>query len=77
MLLLLALLFRVLHLSLPSGIESGVSMIAEAYSPVVLAILGVQMMNVKTERLDRTTQTTFWTGMGIRLIVAPSSLYFV
>ena len=68
---LLALLFRILHLSLPNGIESGVSMIAEAYSPVVLAILGVQMMNVKTEKLDRTTQTTFWTGMGIRLIVAP------
>lgn len=68
---LLALLFRILHLSLPSGIESGVTMIAEAYSPVVLAILGAQMMNVQNEKLDRTTQTTFWTGMGIRLIVAP------
>ncbi|MCQ6274958.1 AEC family transporter [Bacillus sp. V3B] len=68
---LLALLFRSLHLSLPIGIASGVSMIAEAYSPVVLAILGVQMMNVKTEKLDRTTQTTFWTGMGIRLLVSP------
>jgi malate permease and related proteins len=71
---LLALLFRILHISLPSGIDSGVTMIAEAYSPVVLAILGAQMMNVQTEKLDRTikiTQTTFWTGMGIRFIIAP------
>ena len=68
---LLALLFRTFHLSLPSGIASGVSMIAQAYSPVVLAILGVQMMNVETDKLERKTQTTFWTGMGIRLLIAP------
>lgn len=68
---LLALLLRSLHVSLPGGIASGVSMIAEAYSPIVLAILGAQMMNVKTDKLERQTQTTFWTGMGIRLLVAP------
>jgi malate permease and related proteins len=68
---ILAILFRTFHLSLPSGIESGVSMIAEAYSPIVLAILGAQMMSVKTEKLDRATRTTFWAGMGMRLLVAP------
>ncbi|MBB6444306.1 AEC family transporter [Bacillus benzoevorans] len=68
---ILALGFRLLQLSVPSGLESGLSMIAEAYSPVVLAILGVQMMNVKTEKLNHTTETTFWAGMGIRLLLAP------
>jgi malate permease and related proteins len=68
---LFALLFRSFDLSLPSGIASGFSMIAEAYSPVVLAILGVQMMNVKTDKLDSKTQTAFWTGLGIRVLVAP------
>nr|WP_295975253.1 AEC family transporter [uncultured Bacillus sp.] len=68
---LLALMFRILHLSVPGGLSSGLSMIAEAYSPVVLAILGVQMMNVKTEKLARAAQTTLWTGMAIRLFIAP------
>jgi predicted permease len=68
---ILALLLRFLHLSVPSGLESGLSMIAKAYSPVVLAILGVQMTNVKTEKLNRATETTFWAGMGIRLLIAP------
>jgi malate permease and related proteins len=68
---ILALLLRTFDLSLPSGIASGISMIANSYSPIVLAILGIQMTNVKTERLERTTQTTFWTGMTMRLLVAP------
>ena len=68
---LFALLFRSFDLSLPSGIASGFSMIAEAYSPIVLAILGVQMMNVKTDKLEPKTQTAFWTGLGIRVLVSP------
>ncbi|WP_428908177.1 AEC family transporter [Niallia sp. Krafla_26] len=66
-----AILLRSLGGELPSGIASGVSMIANAYSPIVLAILGIQMMNVKTVKLERSTRTTFWTGMGMRLLIAP------
>ena len=68
---MLAIIFRSFHLSMPSGIDTGLSMIAEAYSPIVLAILGAQMVNVKTEKLERKTQTMFWTGMGVRFLVAP------
>ena len=68
---ILALLFRTFDLTLPSGIASGISMIADSYSPIVLAILGIQMTNVKTDKLERTTQTAFWTGMGMRLLIAP------
>lgn len=66
-----AVLLRSVGTELPSGISSGISMIANAYSPVVLAILGIQMMNVKTVKLERSTITTFWAGMGMRLLVAP------
>ena len=68
---ILAFLFRTFDLTLPSGIASGISMIADSYSPIVLAILGIQMTNVKTDKLERITQTAFWTGMGMRLLVAP------
>ena len=68
---ILALLFRTFDLTLPSGIASGISIIADSYSPIVLAILGIQMTNVKTDKLERITQTAFWTGMGMRLLVAP------
>lgn len=68
---LLALFFRTFDLPLPNGIASGFSMVADAYSPIVLAILGAQMMNVETGKLERETQTTFWTGMILRMIAAP------
>jgi len=68
---ILALVLRSLDLSLPNGVEKGVSMVAAAYSPIVLTILGAQMMNVKLSKLERKLQTTFWTGMVIRLILSP------
>ena len=46
-------------------------MIAQAYSPVVLVILGVQMTKVKSERLDKNTNTAYWSGMAIRLLIGP------
>ncbi|KAA9026946.1 AEC family transporter [Niallia endozanthoxylica] len=67
----LAFLLRIFDIPIPSGIASGFSMIADAYSPIVLAILGAQMMNVKTEKLDRKTHTAYWTGMGMRMLIAP------
>ncbi|WP_338469597.1 AEC family transporter [Niallia sp. XMNu-256] len=68
---MIALILRSLDTSLPIGIVSGISMIADSYSPIVLAILGIQMMNVKTDQLDRGSQKAFWTGMGMRLLIAP------
>ena len=73
---LLALGLRSFHLSLPSGIAKGVSMIALAYSPIVLAILGAQMVSVKISKLEWKSQAAFWTGMAIRLLVSRSSPYY-
>ncbi|ULT59464.1 AEC family transporter [Neobacillus drentensis] len=68
---ILAFVLRTFHLSLPVDIAKGVSMVADAYSPVVLAILGVQMVNVKIARNKEKFETAFWTGMAVRLFVSP------
>ncbi len=44
---ILAFLLRALGLQLPHELATGVSMVAGAYSPVVLAILGAQMVKVR------------------------------
>lgn len=66
---LFALLLRSLQIQLPEPVDTGVSMISAAYSPIVLAILGMQMINVKTSSIKK--HVTFWAGMGIRMIFAP------
>lgn len=68
---LLAVLLRVLNLNLPGGIEEGINMISQAYSPIVLAILGAQMASVKNSNLELESQTTFWSGMICRLLLSP------
>ncbi|MDR7079430.1 putative permease [Neobacillus niacini] len=68
---LLAIVLRTFDLALPGGLSTGVSMIADSYPPIVLAILGAQMANVKTESITRNTRITFWTGMSMRLLIAP------
>ncbi|WP_223596124.1 AEC family transporter [Neobacillus bataviensis] len=68
---LLAFLLQSLNLSLPGGIAKGVSMIAGAYSPVVMVILGVQMVNVKIAKLEWKSEASFWTGMAVRMLVSP------
>jgi malate permease and related proteins len=69
--MLLAMVLRTFDLTVPGGLSAGISMIAEAYPPIVLAVLGAQMANVKTEGITRNTRITFWTGMGMRLLIAP------
>lgn len=64
-------LLRAFDLQLPEGVARGVAMIAAAYSPVVLAILGAQMVSVKNEALERSVQATFWTGMVVRMVLSP------
>lgn len=68
---ILALLLRALGLHMPHEIASGVSMVAGAYSPVVLAILGAQMVRVQTADVVRNVQLAFWTGLSVRLLLAP------
>jgi predicted permease len=68
---LLAIVLRTFDLTLPGGLSTGVSMIADSYPPIVLAVLGAQMANVKTENISRNIRVTFWSGMGMRLLIAP------
>lgn len=68
---LLALLLRGLGLQLPQELASGVSMVAGAYSPVVLAILGAQMVRVQAGHTERNVQLAFWTGLSVRLLLSP------
>ncbi|MEK3863324.1 AEC family transporter [Paenibacillus sp. FSL H7-0716] len=72
---LLALLLRIFGLHLPTEVATGVALVAGGYSPVVLAILGAQMVKVRTMPSARKGQSTFWTGMSIRLILAPLVAY--
>ncbi|MFS0725629.1 AEC family transporter [Paenibacillus sp. 1P07SE] len=58
-------------LQLPSGLESGIAMAAAAYSPVVMVVLGVQMMNVSKVKLDPEVVKGFWAGMSARLLLSP------
>lgn len=72
---ILALVLRTFDLHLPSEIATGVSMVAGGYSPVVLAILGAQMVKVRTMKSEAKTQSAFWTGMTVRLALAPLVAY--
>ncbi|ALS22956.1 MULTISPECIES: AEC family transporter [Paenibacillus] len=74
---MLAVALRTLDVDLPAGIEKGVSLVAAAYSPVVLVILGAQMVSVKSAEMDAKLQTPFWMGMTVRLLVAPVVACFV
>ncbi|MBP1154995.1 MULTISPECIES: AEC family transporter [unclassified Paenibacillus] len=74
---LLAIVLRALDLHLPAGIEQGVSLAAAAYSPVVLVILGAQMVSVNNSELEPKAQTAFWTGLVVRLCAAPVIACFV
>lgn len=68
---ILAFLLRAFGLHMPHEVASGVSMVAGAYSPVVLAVLGAQMVKVQTVRTARNVQLAFWTGITVRLLLAP------
>lgn len=68
---LIAISLRLFDLQFPHSVKQGVSMVASAYSPIVLAILGAQMASVKINGLKREGQLAFLTGLFIRLIVSP------
>lgn len=68
---ILAVALRTLGGHLPAGLETGVEMVAKAYSPVVLAILGAQMMGVQNSKLEKGLEKAFWSGMAIRTLLSP------
>jgi hypothetical protein len=67
----LAILLRAFHWSLPGGIAEGISMAAAAYSPVVLAILGAQMISVTGTAMTGSLRKSFWAGLAVRMVLAP------
>lgn len=68
---IVAIVLRSFELHLPISVEKGVSMIAEAYSPIVLTILGAQMVKVKVSELDEKIRTAFGTGLFVRFLLSP------
>ncbi|WP_046228373.1 AEC family transporter [Paenibacillus dauci] len=71
----IAMLLRLSGWALPSTLDQGFAMLAAAYSPVALVVLGAQMINVGSRNAeaaaDRPAQRAFWAGMTIRLAAAP------
>lgn len=72
---ILAILMRTFNLHFPAGIEKGIVMVSDAYSPIVLTILGVQMARVENSQLERGVQRAFWSGMTVRLLLSPLIAY--
>ncbi|MFP4976465.1 AEC family transporter [Paenibacillus sp. CN-4] len=68
---LLAIGLRMGGWALPEDVALGVSMAADAYSPVVLAVLGAQMVKVGQRKGEAAADPAFWTGMAVRLLLAP------
>lgn len=68
----LAVLMRMVDASLPSGLETGISMLSAAYAPLALVILGAQMMGVRDSSDGLTvSRRGLWSGMIMRMAVAP------
>ncbi|QWU16089.1 hypothetical protein SAMN04487895_102341 [Paenibacillus sophorae] len=68
---ILAILLKVFDLHLPDDVDKGITMAAGAYSPVVLAILGAQMMKVGNMPSKKGEMPVFWTGMVMRMLIGP------
>ncbi|MGE5701311.1 MAG: AEC family transporter [Clostridia bacterium] len=68
---ILALFLHVFDLHFHAGIEKGIALVAGAYSPVVLMILGAQMVKVKGASTEQPVRNGFWLGMTVRLLLAP------
>lgn len=67
----LAVLLRLTDFSLPSPIWTGVNLLSDAYSPLVLVILGAQMIGAAPGEWQPNLQKAFRAGLALRLAVAP------
>jgi predicted permease len=72
-----ALALRLGGLALPAELMKGISMLSQAYSPLVLILLGAQMAGVRTERADRAMRSAFGAGLVLRMIAAPLLAYAI
>ncbi|MGD9941080.1 MAG: AEC family transporter [Clostridia bacterium] len=72
-----ALALRGAGIAVHPGIMKGITMVAQAYSPMVLLILGAQMASVRTEVLETTAKRAFWTGISVRMVLAPLVAGFI
>ncbi|MEC0331248.1 AEC family transporter [Paenibacillus macerans] len=70
-----AFFLRITHLQLPAEITQGVSMVAGAYSPVVLTVLGAQMVKVGRPDAATAKRSAVWAGIAVRLAAAPVAAY--
>jgi len=68
---LAALIVRWTGIQLPEGIDTGISLLAAAYSPIVLIVLGTQMMRIEPSAISSEGKRSFWTGMAVRTLLAP------
>lgn len=75
----IAILLRASDLHLPEALDGGISMIATGYAPVVLAILGAQMLRPRGSREPwlPNVHRAFWTGLVVRLAAAPVISYLI
>ncbi|RRJ66257.1 AEC family transporter [Paenibacillus oralis] len=71
----LAFFLRLTNLQLPAEITQGVSMVAAAYSPVVLTVLGAQMVKVGRPDAAAAQRSAVWAGIAVRLAAAPIAAY--
>ena len=67
----LAVFLRWFNLSLPDGVVKGIAMTAQAYSPLVLTVLGTQMANVKNVKLVLEARRAFAAGLTVRILLSP------
>lgn len=66
-----AAILKPLNVQIPSGLETGISMLATALPPLVLMVLGAQMAGVTRGEPDSGSRRTFWSGLAVRMLVAP------
>jgi predicted permease len=66
-----AVLIRMLQITIPSGLDKGIMMMASAYAPVVLVVLGAQMMNGQSATWKPRLKKALWTGISVRLLLSP------
>ncbi len=70
-----ASVLRLGGLSLPLALDNGFAMLAAAYSPLALAVLGAQMTNVgggaTVDEEVVNSPRAFWAGMALRTLAAP------
>ncbi|MCQ4087098.1 AEC family transporter [Saccharibacillus sp. JS10] len=67
----LAGLLRLGDIHLTESLSTGVNLLANAYSPVVLVILGAQMISQNSGSWEPRLQRAFQAGLALRLLIAP------